>query len=319
MVEGVKVSALIAALTRTCALKLFSGRAGLSKAITAPRIQKPGLALAGFLRQIKPHRLQVIGNTELDYLASLEPAAARAAVEGLCRAPVACLVVTNGATPPDYLVQIADESSVALIGTPLKTSDFIVLVTAWLQEKLAASLTLHAVLVEVYGVGVLIRGRSGIGKSEAALELVSRGHRLVADDVVEVRCLGPSRLVGRGADLIEHHMEIRGLGIINVEDLFGTLATMREKQIELVAELVEWGSGDATDRLGLDERKETILEVELPLVRIPVRPGRSVATIVEVAVRTHFLRERGRRSAQEFARRIDRAIARQGGQGDREG
>ncbi len=315
MSQAVTVAELIDALGQPCRLSVYAGSRGCGKKITVPRVQKPGLALAGFLNQIHPQRLQIIGNTELSYLASLPVAAARRSVEAVCGRQVACLVVTNGAEPPAYFRNAAEKASVPLLGTGLKSSEFIGRVTIWLDERLAPQVILHGVLVEVCGMGVLIRGRSGIGKSEAALELVSRGHRLVADDVVEVRRIGPDRLVGTGSDIIRHHMEIRGLGIINVQDLFGILATMREKVIEFVTELVEWGHGSFSDRLGLDEESDTILGVSLPLVRIPVRPGRSVATIVEVAARNHFLKRVGRHSARELADRVDREIAHQGEHG----
>ena len=175
---------------------------------------------------------------------------------------------------------------------------------------LTASTSVHGVLIDVTGVGVLILGKSGIGKSEAALELVTRGHRLVADDVVIVRRISPTVLRGRSAERLAHHLEIRGLGIIDVEALFGTLATLDERQLDLVVELVEWT--DTADRLGLVEERHPLLEVELPLVRIPVRPGRSMAMLIETAARNHLLRRRGRHSALEFTRRIDRDAA--GGQ-----
>ncbi len=165
-------------------------------------------------------------------------------------------------------------------------------------------------LVEVFGLGVLLLGKSGIGKSEAALDLVARGHRLVADDVVEARAVAAGRVMGSGAELIRHHMEIRGLGIINVQDLFGILATLREKAIQLVAELFDWGKDEPTDRLGLEDETHTILGVALPKVRIPILPGRGVATIIEVAARNHVLKRLGRHSAREVAARIDGEIAR---------
>jgi HPr kinase/phosphorylase len=198
---------------------------------------------------------------------------------------------------------------VPLITTELKSSELIRNVTAWLEERLAPHTLIHGVLVEVFGLGVLLLGKSGIGKSEAALDLVTRGHRLVADDVVEARVVGAGRVLGSGAELIRHHMEIRGLGIINVQDLFGILATLREKTIQLVAEMFDW-SREEPDRLGLEDETHTILGVALPKVSIPIRPGRSIATIIEVAARNHILKRLGRHSAREFAARLDGEIAR---------
>jgi HPr kinase/phosphorylase len=199
---------------------------------------------------------------------------------------------------------------VPLFTTELKSSVLIHDVTAFLESRLAPRTQLHGVLVEVFGLGILLLGKSGIGKSEAALDLVSRGHRLVADDVVEARVFADGRLIGSGAELIRHHMEIRGLGIINVQDLFGILATLREKEIDLVAEMVEWSRNAAGDRLGLDDETHAILGALLPKVRILIRPGRSVATIIEVAARNHVLKGLGRHTAREFAARLDGEIAR---------
>ena len=291
-------------------LKLIAGTGGLSHGVSIPRIQKPGLALAGYLPQIHPERVQVIGRTELGYLATLAEDAASKAVDRMLGERVACVVVTNGAVSPPYFGDSAERHQVPLITTDLKSSELIRNLTAWLEERLAPHTLIHGVLVEVFGLGVLLLGKSGIGKSEAALDLVTRGHRLVADDVVEARVVGAGRVLGSGAELIRHHMEIRGLGIINVQDLFGILATLQEKAIQLVAEMFDWSRDERADRLGLDDETHTILGVALPKVRIPIRPGRSVATIIEVAARNHVLKRLGRHSAREVAARLDGEIAR---------
>jgi HPr kinase/phosphorylase len=291
-------------------LTLVAGDSGLGNGVSIPRIQKPGLALAGYLPQIHPERVQVIGRTELGYLATLSDEAARAAVDRMLSERVACVIVTNGAAPPSYFHESAARHGVPLIATELKSSELIRNVTAWLEDRLAPHTMIHGVLVEVFGLGVLLLGKSGIGKSEAALDLVARGHRLVADDVVEARAVGTGRVIGSGAELIRHHMEIRGLGIINVQDLFGILATLREKAIQLVAEMFDWSREEYADRLGLEDETHTILGVALPKVRIPIRPGRSVATIIEVAARNHVLKRLGRHSAREVAARLDGEIAR---------
>jgi HPr kinase/phosphorylase len=305
----VTIGELLEARGQAWKLALIAGRNGLGNGVGIPRIQKPGLALAGYLPQIHPERIQVIGRTELGYLETLAPDAAKRAVERVLAERVACVIVTNGATPPAYFNDAADQNAVPLIGTALKSSELIRNVTGWLEERLAPHTMIHGVLVEVFGVGVLLLGKSGIGKSEAALDLVTRGHRLVADDVVEARAIG-NAVVGSGAELIRHLMEIRGLGIINVQDLFGILATLREKPIQLVAEMIEWSREDHADRLGLEDETHEILGVTLPKVRIPIRPGRSVATIIEVAARNHVLKRLGRHSAREVAARLDGEIAR---------
>jgi HPr kinase/phosphorylase len=289
------------------ALRLVAGQGGLGRAIAVPRVQLPGLALSGYLPQLHPDRLQVLGNSEVGFIDTLPTPLARERVESVVQSGVACFVVTNATAPPAVVADAAGAAGVAVLASGLRTADFIRQVTTWLEERLAPEATMHADLVEVQGLGILILGRSGIGKSESALDLVSRGHRLVADDAVLVRRISPTVLRGRAATLLTHHMEIRGLGVIDVEALFGTLATLDERQVDLVVELIDW-SGDA-DRLGLVDSTYELLDVALPLVRIPVVPGRSMAMLIETAARDRLLRGRGRHSAAEFAARIDRAAS----------
>lgn len=308
--SGVTARVLLEEQGAVLKLELVAGEMGLERQVTVPRIQKPGLAFAGYLPQTHPERVQVVGSSELGYLATLTADDAAAAVDRTFALGPACVIVTNGATAPEYFAASAHRHAVPLLATALKSSELIHEVTAFLEARLAPQSQLHGVMVEVYGLGILLLGKSGIGKSEAALDLVSRGHRLVADDVVEARALGDGRILASGAELIRHHMEIRGLGIINVQDLFGILATLRQKEIDLVAEMVEWRRDKTEDRLGLDDEIHTILGVTLPKVRILIRPGRSVATIIEVAARNHVLRRLGRHTAREFAARLDGEIAR---------
>jgi HPr kinase/phosphorylase len=270
-------------------------------------MQQPGLALAGFLSQLHPDRVEVLGNSEISFLGTLDPERARAAVSAVAATRIACFVVTNGTLPPATLTEPAETLGVPVLASALRTAEFIRAATAWLEERLAPETQCHGDLVEVQGVGVLILGKSGIGKSEAALDLVSHGQRLVADDVVILRRLPPDILRGRSAPLLKHHMEIRGLGVIDIEALFGTLATLDERQVELVVELVEWPGG--ADRLGLIEDRMSFLEVSLPVVRLPVRPGRSLGWLIETAARNHLLRRRGRQSAVRFSAALDREIA----------
>ena len=305
---SVRIRELLEMAGEALQLRVVSSACGLEREVARPRLQQPGLALAGYLPQLHPNRIQVLGNSEVSYLGTLEPARARAAVAAVAAEGVACFVVTNGTEPPAVLCEPAEVAGVAVLASALRTADFIRIATGWLEERLAPETQLHGDLVELHGLGVLILGKSGIGKSEAALDLVSHGHRLVADDVVEVRRISPTVLRGRSARLIRHHMEIRGLGVIDVEALFGTLATLDERQLDLVVELVEWPG--VPDRLGLTEERFELLDVELPLVRIPVRPGRSSAVLIETAARNHLLRCRGRHSAAGFAERLDREIER---------
>jgi len=302
----VTVRELVDAAGPALKLRLAAGARGLDRAIGAPRVQLPGLALAGFLPQLHPDRIQVLGNSEVSYLATLGDQAARDAVRAVADAGVACFVVTNGTATPAAIAEAAEATGVAAFETSLRTADFIDIATTWLEDRLAPETLVHGDLVEMYGLGVLLLGKSGIGKSEAALDLVARGHRLVADDVVQLRRISPTMLRGQAARLLEHHMEIRGVGVIDIEALFGTLATVDEGEVDLVVELVEWPG--TPDRLGLIEEHRAVLDVELPVVKLPVRPGRSMALLIETAARNHLLRRRGRNSAGALAERLDREL-----------
>lgn len=309
------VGELLADAGEALRLHLVAGARGVDRRIAVPRLQQPGLALAGYLPQLHPERLQVLGRSELGFLDTLAGDAARTAVAGVIGVGVAAFVVTNGAAPPAVVVEEAERADVPVLCSALPTAGFFRAAIAWLEQRLAPEVTLHGNLVEVLDLGILILGRSGIGKSEAALELVTRGHRLVADDAVLLSRPSPTVLQGRPAELLRHHMEIRGLGVIDVEAMFGTLATVEQRRVDLVVELSEWPQG--ADRLGVVEGTYELLGVSLPLVRIPVQPGRNVGMLVETAARNQALRRRGRHSAAEFVERIDRAAAggrdRQGG------
>ncbi len=290
-------------------LELLAGRAGLGRRITAPRIQKPGLALTGYTDHVHRERLQVLGLTEVSYCSNLPQEQRVAGLESLCRVGPAALVVTRGLAPPDELPSICEEHGVPLLTSPLMSSVFITRVTRALEDRLAPTTSLHGVLIDVLGVGILLLGKSGIGKSEAALDLVLHGHRLVADDIVEIRRRGLETIYGASSDIIKHHMEIRGLGIINIKDLFGISAVRDAKKIELVAELTEWNEDEEYDRLGTEELRHKILDVNIPMIRVPIRPGRNIASILEVAARNQLLKIQGKHSAREFQDRINRAIA----------
>jgi HPr kinase/phosphorylase len=290
-------------------LELLSGERGLGKRVHVPRIQKPGLALAGYTTNLHPDRIQVLGSTELTYLRQLPQETAAANVARLCSLDICCFIITKGQAPPEILVAETERQGIPLLRTHHVSSTFISLITKFLEERLLPSTTVHGVLVDVLGVGVLLLGKSGIGKSECALDLVLRGHRLVADDVIKVRMKLPAVLFGEGMDLLHYHMEIRGLGIINIKHLFGVAAIRERKKIDLAVELVEWEDGREYDRLGLEEQKFTQLGIDIPLLKIPVRPGRNITTIVEVAARNQLLKEMGYHSAQEFQDRLEQRMA----------
>lgn len=299
----------VAALRGSLKFKVAAGSRGVGRNVKAPRIQKPALALAGYLDQLHPGRVQVLGNAEIGYLRGLSRAEAEEAVEGVCSAPVACLVITNGNAVPETLRRACSRHRVPLLVTDQKTNETIRTLTRFLEERLAPETILHGVLLRVIGHGVLLLGKSGVGKSEAALALLNRGHLLVADDVVQVREAPQGTLKGRCADGLRHHLEIRGLGVLDVEQLFGKLATLDETTIDLAIELVDATTTNAEpDRLGIEDRHTTLLGIEVPHIEIQLRPGRDVATLIEVAARSQQLKARGVHSAKRFVAHMDRNL-----------
>lgn len=284
-----------------------AGLAGLARTVTVPRIQKPGLALTGWPEQLHANRVLVLGGTEIEYLLDHAPARTIGVATMLASDPT-CVVVCRGLAVPGELSAAAEARGVPVLVSNLVTADFIAMVTAWMADRLAPSAELHGVLVDVLGIGVLVMGKSGIGKSETALDLVVRGHRLVADDVIRIRRQGHT-LIGRGAGILGYHMEIRGLGIINIKDLFGIAAVRDAKKVDLIVELHEWAFGEEYDRLGFDDKTDRLLDIEIPKVRLPVRPGRNVATLVEVAARNELLKQQGTHSARAFRDQLHAAMA----------
>ena len=289
-------------------LQVVAGAGGLERRIAMPRIQKPGLALTGWDEQLHDERLLVLGKTEIEYLSAVSAEQRALAVATVLASQPAAIVVSRSLTPPDELVRGCEKAGVALFVSDLITSELIVRATSWLQDQMAPATSIHGVLLDVLGIGILLLGKSGIGKSETALDLVVRGHRLVADDIVHIRQKS-GFVFGSGSGIIRHHMEIRGLGIINIKDLFGIAAVRETKKLELVVELVDWHADGEYDRLGLDERQYRILDVVVPQVTLPVRPGRNIATIIEVAARNQLLKLQGVNSAKDFQDRLNRAIA----------
>ncbi len=289
-------------------LELISGKGGLDKKISIPRIQKPGLALTGDTSNLHPGRIQILGKAEMKYLNSLSPAQRRSVIKAIGDVDIACIIITRNADSPKALIDMCKTKNIPLLRTRLLTSTFVNRATRFLEESLADSTCLHGVLMDIFGVGILLVGKSGMGKSECALDLVLRGHRLVADDIVNIRKRPPSTLYGTGSEIIKHHMEIRGIGIINIRDLFGISAVRDRKVIEMVIELSEWNPDIEYDRLGLEEHRYTILDVNVPFIQIPVRPGRNLSAIIEVATRNHLLKVGGYHSAKEFQERLSLEI-----------
>ena len=305
---SIRVDSLLESRDAGLALELVAGRGGLTRRITGPRIQKPGLALTGYTAYVHPERLQVLGMTEISFLSSLSAEERRYGLEKLCALEVSAICITRGLAVPEELIELGEKTSTPIFTTTLMSSVFINRVTKWLEERLSPTTSVHGVLIDVLGVGILLLGKSGIGKSEAALDLVLRGHRLVADDIVEIRKRPPDMIYGGGSEIIKHHMEIRGLGIINIKDLFGISAVRDAKKIELVVELVEWNEEEEYDRLGVEELRHSILDVAVPMLRVPIRPGRNITSIIEVAARNQLLKYQGKHSAREFQDRLNRAL-----------
>lgn len=287
----------------TLGLSLRAGEGGLGREILSPRVQKSGLAITGEVDSVHEGRIQVLGETELAWFHRQPPPRRRELAQRFFSRPMAAAVVDGGLPVPEAFLSAAAEQGVPLLTSFLSTAVFIEEAVRRLEQRFSERATLHGVLVEVLGVGVALQGKSGIGKSESALDLVLRGHRLVADDVIHVEKRGPETLLGRGDELTAHHMEIRGLGILNVRDLFGPQAVTPCKKVELVIHVEEWDPSREYDRLGLEDRTAVILGVEVPCLHVPVSPGRNLSTIIEVAVRNHLLKLQGIHSARELSER----------------
>lgn len=291
-------------------MTLLAGEAGLSRLITSPHIQKTGLALAGFDQFLRPGRMLVFGESEVRYLEGLTPDARRATALRVLRHDLPCVLLTGGLGPPSEFLEEARARHLPLLQTSLPTPVAIARLTGRLESHLAVRGMIHGVLMDVLGLGVLVVGDSGIGKSECALDLIVRGHRLVADDTVELRRRGETVVLGSCPELTRYHMEIRGLGVINIRDLFGVASTRSSKRVELVVQLERWDPAREYDRLGLDEERFAVLGVSVPMIRMPVAPGRNLAILVEVAARNQLLRTRGHHAARELAARLAHELER---------
>jgi HPr kinase/phosphorylase len=289
-------------------LEIFGGEAGLDRELITSDLYRPGLELAGFFTYYPAERLQMLGRTELTFLRGLSEAVRRQRLQFLCNDRTPCFCITRGEEIPPELTAAAEAKKIPVLRTSISTTRFGSKVTSYLEKRMAPATTMHGVLVDIYGVGVLIMGRSGIGKSETALELVKRGHRLVADDAVEIRQAEENDLVGHAPELIRYLLEIRGLGIINVMTLFGAGAVRDYKKISMVIRLEAWRENRQYDRLGLDEERMRIMDTEIPLLTVPVRPGRNLAVIVEVAAMNFRLKRMGYHAARHFAEKLNQSL-----------
>ncbi len=280
-------------------------QANYDNKITVSDVKRPGLELAGFFDYFTPDRVQILGTTELSFLKELPKELLLERLSKFCGYDIPCIVIARGLEPPQELIDLAQQNEIPLLSTDYSTTSFISRLTDYLEEKFAPELTKHGVLVEVYGVGVFIKGHSGIGKSESALDLVKRGHRLVADDAVIIRRFIRNSLIGRSPEISKHYMELRGLGIINVKTLFGAGAVREEQTIDLIVQLEKWDQTKNYDRLGICDEHEEILSVTVPRVSIPVRPGRNLAMVMEVAAMNYRLKSTGYNAAEEFTKKLE--------------
>ncbi|CUH95825.1 HPr kinase/phosphorylase [Propionispora sp. 2/2-37] len=290
-------------IVEPCGLEVLCGADYLERPVRVSDINRPGLMLAGYLKYFEHQRIQVIGTAELTFLESLGETLAVECWKTLTGLEIPCVIITRGQSLPDEWLKMAEDAHLAVLRTSQPTTRFIGRLTDYLERCLAPSITIHGVLVDVHGIGTLITGDSGIGKSETALELIKRGHRLVADDAVIVTLVSEDTLLGRAPDMIRHLMEIRGLGILDIKTLFGIRAVRLFQEINQTIHLEEWQHGKYYDRLGIDDEKTEILGVSVPKTVIPVRPGRNLAGIVEVAAMNYRLKTLGFHTARDFVTR----------------
>ncbi len=289
----------------TLNLKCIAGRRGLPRAITVPELNRPGLALSGFYESFASNRIQLFGRGEVAYLQKLHKEKNIDAIRNFFTTEMPCCIFTYNLEPTEDFRLTAEEFCCPILQTDLTSTDFSNRIIRVFSNLFAQHRTLHGVLVEVYGIGILLNGHSGVGKSETALELVERGHRLVADDIVDIRCVNGNVLLGTGGNrLISHHMEIRGLGIINISQLYGVGAIRDQKEVQLFVELSEWDSSKVYDRLGIEQKYKELLGVKIPVIEIPVRPGRNLPIIIEAAAMNERLKNMGYNSAKDFNQNV---------------
>jgi len=285
-------------------LKLLGSAAGFDRRIREPTINRPGLALSGFFNYFAAKRIQVFGSAELSYLKSLPESEVSERTKAICAQSIPCIIIARNGKPPKSLIAAAEEAGIAVFRTPMITMKFINAATIALEFDFSPTRSEYGSMVDIMGVGTLIRGSSGIGKSECVLGLIERGHSLVSDDVTRFRAIEGRELVGTSPDLTRHHMEVRGLGIINVTSIFGIGSVRSDKRLDMVVSLKDWQELEEVDRIGLEQEYYEILDILVPHVTIPVRTGRDLARLVEVAALDQKLKSTGQNSAVEFNQRL---------------
>lgn len=297
-------------------LEMVAGSEGLAKEIRDKNVHRPGLALAGYVQLFRYDRVQIFGNTEMRYLEQLTPKERTGTLERIFEFDVPCVMVTGDNVIDEQFRTIADRRNIPVFRSPLETTKFIYFLGDFLDDQFSPQCTIHASFVDVYGVGLLLTGRSGIGKSEIALDLIERGHRLVADDVVMITRKGEGILMGAGSELVKHFMEIRGLGLIDVRSMFGIRAIRFQKRVEVVIELMDWNENQEYTRTGLDDNTMPLMDVPIPSVELPIFPGKNVTVICEVIALNYLLKHYGYDAAREFTKRLDSVISRKSRQMD---
>ncbi len=278
--------------------------------VSCTRVNRPGLQLAGYYDHYEQARMQIIGTVEHTYLEQLSAEERYRRLDDFFRSQPVGVIVTSSIRLGDYTEELAAKYRVPLMRTPVRTSDFMAALIAYLNVQLGPRITRHGVLVEVYGEGVLLLGDSGVGKSETAIELIKRGHRLIADDAVEIKRVSATTLVGRAPEIIRHYVELRGIGIVDVRRLFGMGAVKESEKIDLVINLEPWQDGKMYDRLGLDEQSTEILGIRIPSIELPVSPGRNISVVIEVAAMNNRQKRMGYNTAQEFNKRLMESMTR---------
>ncbi|MCP4566531.1 MAG: HPr(Ser) kinase/phosphatase [FCB group bacterium] len=291
-------------------LTLLNSEESLKRKIYSAEIHRPGLALGGFLERFPHKRTQVLGQTEMAYLLSLSKDQLLGKLEKIFVFDMPWIIISKGIVPPKELLAMADRKKTAIFSSRLSTTELVSRLSVFLDNQFAPTITVHGTLVDVYGVGLLYTGKSGVGKSECALDLIERGHRLVADDVIKITRKSANYIVGTSSELLGQHMEVRGIGIIDIEALFGIRAVRLQKRIEVEVRLQYWEDTVHYERLGIEEKYTTVLGVEIPLVTIPVSPGKNITVISEVIGMNHMLKVYGEHSAQDLSRRLTERLAR---------
>lgn len=310
---------IVSEIQEVLELNLRAGEEGLNRRIHKSDISRPGLEMAGYFTFYPADRVQLLGKTELSFFNLLEKEEKVDRMERLCSENTPAIIIAHGMEVPEELIICAEEKGIPVLETDVPTTRFSGMLTNYLEGRFAPMTTIHGVLVDVYGIGILLTGKSGVGKSETALELVKRGHRLIADDLVEIREVSKNVLIGNSPKLIEHMLEIRGVGIVDIVHLFGASAVKSDKRILIVIDLELWDEDKVYDRLGLDENKMKIMDTELTKLIVPVRPGRNLSVIIEVAAMDYRMKRLGVNAAKDFSDRLNDAIGLNSAELEKEG